>query len=352
MAKKDKSYIRESLSLMGATLPLLGLNVVVYGGFFIVSVIWFIAALVAFWINPMVGAVFVLVTGVGFGWAWRMGRRYLLYLVKGAHIAAITEVMCGRQIPGGTDQIKYGRSVVEKYFKDVSILFGVDMLVRAAVKAVTGTLMSVLNMLPLPGQAKKLADAIRQIINKSLDYIDAAILSHAIRKGSDNVWQSAREGVVLYGQSYKSMLWTAAKAWGIGKVLDTVIFFVLIAPFVGLMMLFDPNIGSWIFIFGLVAVGFMTKLIELAIYEPFANTYMIVTYHRKTEGVEPNPEWDEKLQNMSDKFKELVGKAENFVPGTDSDGGDSQALPPGQQGQPHPQGQPQRQPQTQGEGTA
>ncbi len=331
MAKK-KSYIRESLSLLGATLPLLGLNALVYFGFFLVAVLWIgfwgVLAALGFWIHFIAGWVPIIIGLGSFWWIWRMARRYFLYLVKGAHIAAITEIMCGRDVPRGMAQIKYGRSVVEKYFKDVSILFGVDILVRAAVKKVTGTVVRLVNWLPLPGNARKLLNVIRQIINKSLDYVDAAILSYAIRQGSQNVWQSARHGVILYAQSYKGILMTAAKAWGIGKVLDLLVFVMAMVPVVALTAVAGDEVGTVVFIVGLILAGIFAKIVELAVYEPFANAYVIVTYHRETENLQPDPEWDQKLQGMSNKFKELVGKAENFEP---AEGDAAPALPSGQE---------------------
>ena len=300
-------------------MPLLGLNALVYIAFFIIAVVWFsvwtaLAVLGTTLIHGFVG-LFCFVIAVGFGgWIWRIARRYLLYLVKGAHIAAMTDTMTGRDVPGGLNQIKYGQEIIKKYFKDVSMLFGLDMLINGVVRALTGTVVNITNILPLPGSARKLLRVIRTIINRSLSYVDEAILSHAIRRREPNVWASARHGTILYAQGYKGILLNTAKIYVLGKVLDVVLFAVLLVPFLGIAALLDTAAGGFVFLAGLILAAIGSRLIELAFYEPFALAYVLVTYHRETEGLEPDPEWDQRLQDMSGKFREIVGKADSFTP--------------------------------------
>lgn len=344
MAAEKQSYLKEAASLLGKTLPILGLNALVYFVFFAVSVIWFtfwtaLAVAAATFVHAFVGIFLFLIALGATGWIWRLARRYLLYLVKGAHIAAMTEIMCGREVPGGLEQIKYGQRIIKKYFRDVSILFALDIIIKATVRALTGTVVRIMSFLPLPGSAKKLVDIIRQIINRSLSYMDAAILSYAIRQRRENVWGSARHGILLYAQSYKGILLSSAKLWVIGKVFDLLVFGILLVPFVGLTALLDFGWGGIIFVAGLIMAAIGARLVELAFYEPYALAYVMVTYHRETEGVEPNPEWDQKLQNVSKKFRELVKKDEEFVPSGDFDAEGGQQLPPGQQGGQIPQPQ-------------
>lgn len=332
MAAQSPSYMKEALSLLTKTVPLLGLNALVYFAFFMVAVIWFsvwtaLAVAGATFIHGFVG-IFCFVIAVGFGgWVWRMARRYLLYMVKGAHIAAMTETMCGRDVPGGIAQIKYGQEIIKKYFRDASMLFGLDMLVNGVVRALTGTVVRITNFLPLPGSARKLVRIIRQIINRSLSYVDEAILAHAIRRREPNVWASARHGTILYAQSYKGILLNTAKLYVLGKVFDVVFFAILLVPFLGAAALLDEAAGGFVFVAGLILAGVGSRFIELAIYEPFALAYVMVTFQRETEGQEPDPEWDQKLQNMSGKFREIVGKAESFTTGAQVAADEAQSLP-------------------------
>lgn len=335
MAQNAKSsYMKEAISLLGATLPILAVNMAIYAAFFFAALLWF-----GFWLG--LGLLLAKITEFAFfvcliialgagGWGWRMARRYLLYLVKGAHIAAMTEIMLGRDVPKGMAQITYGRDIIKTYFKDVSILFAVDMLVKATVKALTGTVVRIANFLPLPQNARQLLNFVRTMINQSLSYVDEAILSYAIARREPNVWRSAVDGVILYGQSYKRILITTLKVWVVGKIFDIFLFAGLLLPMVLIASLFESG-GILFFAFVLAFIG--ARLIELALYEPFALAYTMVTFHRETEGKEPDPEWKAKLEGMSSKFRELIGKADAFDKEAGHSGGlsagDQVALPAG-----------------------
>ena len=328
-----QSYMKEAISLLGSTIPLMGLNAAIYIGFFIASVIWTaawvgLAVVAAMFIHEFVGLFIGLVFLGMSGWLWRMAKRYLLYLVKGAHIAAMTEIMCGRDVPKGAGQIAYGRDIVKKYFRDVSMLFGLDIIIKAVVRRLTGTVVRILGALPLPQSARKAVNAIRKIINRSLGYMDAAILSYAIKQREENVWQSARHGIILYAQSYKGILITSFKVWVVAKVFEILIFAMILIPVGLLAAAFEMQIIFWA---GFVVAIAGARLLDLAFYEPFALAYVMVTFHRETEGMTPDPEWDRKLQGASDKFKELVGKAESYVPQKIGSDGQGQGLQSGDQ---------------------
>lgn len=310
------SYFKETISLLGATMPMLGLNLAIYAGFFFVALIWFaIWAGLAVLLSNLSGIAAVICLIIAFGaggWGWRMARRYLLYMVKGAHIAAMTEIMLGRDVPRGLGQISYGQEIIKKYFKNVSLLFGIDMIVDGVVRSFTRTVQGVLNWLPLPGQARQLIALIRKIIERSASYVDEAILSYAIARGEENVFQSARQGLVLYAQSYKPILITTVKFYFIAKIFTFFLFLGFVIPALLLTSLFAIE---WLVIVGFVLAIIAARLVELALIEPFALAYVMVTFHRETEGQVPNPEWDQKLQGISTKFKELIGRAQEFADG-------------------------------------
>ncbi|MEM9574390.1 MAG: hypothetical protein AAF870_04065, partial [Pseudomonadota bacterium] len=49
---------------------------------------------------------------------------------------------------------------------------------------------------------------------------------------------------------------------------------------------------------------------------PPTHPALMSVYFDAIEGQQPNPEWDAKLANASDKFRELAGKASDAVGGT------------------------------------
>jgi hypothetical protein len=320
--KKEISYWRQATSLIGGTLPMLGVNLAVYAVYFLVTTLWLL-----FWgglgiliakLVPIVGFIFIFIgLGAG-GWLAKFVRRYILYLVKGAHIAAMTEMMMGRTVPAGFGQLAYGRAIVEKNFKDVSLLFGLDTLINGTVKAITGKIASIASWLPLPGDFRKIIRVVEHIVNRSLSYIDEAILSYAIARNEENVWNSARQGIVLYGQSYKRILMTSAKIYLGGRVFAFLLFVFFLLPagavIWGLGTLgFDNPLMQLVIIILAAVAG---QLVYLALYEPFALAYVMVAYHNEIAGKVPDPEWDQRLQNLSSSFKELVGKAQEKIAGT------------------------------------
>lgn len=325
------SYFTGAVSLLTGTVPLLAMNLAIYAGFFLAALVW-----VALWgglglflarFAGFAGLIcFAIALGTG-GWGWRMARRYLLYLVKGAHIAAMTEIMCGREVPRGPAQVGYGRGIMEEYFKDVSQLFLLDALVKGAVKGLTGSVVRLTHVIPLPGDFRKLINLIRMLINRSLSFVDEAILSYAIARRETNVWQSAADGVVLYGQSYKPILLTTVKVWVLGKIFGVVAFVGLVVPALALGAMTGNNL---VVFFGLLAALAGARLAELALYEPFALAYTMVTFYRETEGVEPDPEWTARIEGLSDRFRELMEKARSFARGGSEDaldGGRTAAMP-------------------------
>jgi hypothetical protein len=312
MSESSQSYFKESISLLTRTLPFVGVNVVVYGVFFVLSLIWFgiwggLAYLMARLGLGVVAVVFVII-GFGAGAALvKFARRYLLYMVKGAHIAAVTELLKDGELPGGMGQFQYGRQIIEERFQEVSILFGIDVLVNASLKALQRKLLRVTRWIPLPGGAKKAVGVVTEILNRALTYVDEAILSYAISLGEDNVWNSARHGVILYAQSFKPILITAAKVWVMGKVIGFLAFLFFLAPAVVVMLAIDAIIVQ---VVAVVLALVASWALKAALFEPFAMTYTLVTYHRTIAGQTPDPDWDERLQGVSSKYRELVGKAE------------------------------------------
>jgi hypothetical protein len=53
--------------------------------------------------------------------------------------------------------------------------------------------------------------------------------------------------------------------------------------------------------------------IKQAVIEPFGMTALMQVFFKATEGQQPNPEWEQKLDSVSDKFEELKVKASQWV---------------------------------------
>lgn len=310
---KPKAF-GKAFKLLTKTTPFLGLNILVYGTFFLASVLWFgiFGGLAYFFATrvELLAYLFFIVAVAGPYSVLYFGRRYILYLVKGAHIAVLTKFYVNNELPDQKTQIAYGREIVQTNFKDVSILFGLDQLIHGVVKRFTRRFVRIVDWLPLGGGATDFARWAAKIVERSLSYVDEAILSYAIAKDEENVWNSARHGIILYAQSYKPILMAALKVWFLGKAFYFVLLIILGIPGVILMMMFD---AIWFQIITIVGVFLLTSLIIRAVFEPFAVAYTLITYHESIQGVEVNKEWDERLQSISSEFKKIVGKATGFT---------------------------------------
>lgn len=309
--------IGRTLGLMGQTLPFIVLRIIVYAG---------------------IAIAFVLTTGVGVGLGWGIGafgspdfragtmvwggiigfavtagalfiaREYILYVVKAGHVAVLVELIDGRGVPQGQGQITYATEVVRKHFAETNVLFGVDLLVKGVLAAILGIIQGVANLIPIPG-LEQAVGLVRAFLRVAIGLLDEVILGYLFRTGATNPWQGAETGLVLYAQNYKVMLKNAAWLTIIMYVLSFVVFLVMLAPAAAVVW-FLP--GGW------SAAGFVFALIfawavKAALIEPFAIAAMMDVYFRTTDGQAPDPAWDQRIGEVSRKFRDLKDKAANWA---------------------------------------
>ena len=253
--------------------------------------------------------------GAFFGFAGASGllywaREYILYLVKAGHIAVLVHVYEGRDLPSGRGQIEYASTVVRERFGEASLLFALDQIIKGILRVLGGILTTIAAFLPIPGLSS-LVGVVNAVLRMSVTYVDEVILAHNVRIGSDNPWETSRQALILYAQNYKTMVknavWLLIMMW----LLTLVIFIVMLGPVFGIIALFPGDIGFWAFVVTfIVAWAFKAALIEpLAIYA------LMQVYFKTIEGQVPDPEWEQRLEQASDKFRDLTQKArERFSP--------------------------------------
>src|SRR5690606_2457093 len=116
--------------------------------------------------------------------------------------------------------------------------------------------------------------------------------------------------LVLYAQNYGKMVKNALFLAFIVWIVTFVIFLLVLAPVAALVALF-PGIAGFCTMVIAIVVAISLKA---AIVDPLAMAALIQAYFKVTDGQQPNPEWVQKLEGVSDKFKELGAKARSFVP--------------------------------------
>ncbi len=317
MNSSDSKPFATAVGLTRRTMPFLLLNAMVYGAFFLAVVLWLglFGGLAVFFAErvELLAIVFFVIAVAAPAAVLALARRYVLYLVQGAHIAVVTELLTRGQVPDGKGQVEYGRGLVKELFRDVSILFALDRLIDGVVKRITRRFVRLVDVLPLGGGASQVARWAAAIVNRSMSYVDEAILSLTLARGERNVWRSARHGLILYAQAYKPVLGAAVRIWLLGRAIFLVVLLLVAIP--GVMLL--SNLEGLLVVVMVVGFVLLASLLVRAVFEPFAMVYILVTYHRAIQGVEVNAEWDRRLQSVSGKFRELVGQAQQASPDVD-----------------------------------
>ena len=303
--------ISRSIGFMIQTMPFLLLRLAVYGAIAIAYVL--IAGVgsgigygVASVGDPASGAGGALIGGfVGFsivGAVMFWAREYLLYLVKAGHIAVLVELIDGKTLPAGKGQVEHGKDVVRERFAQASALFALDVLVKGALRSLTGLVGGLLSFLP---GAKQLRNLLRAFLRVSVGFIDEVILAHAIRTNSDNAWGSAREALVLYGQNWKVLFRNAAWLLVIIYGLGFLIFLAMLVP-ASLLVYWMPGTLS---IATLIFALLFAWCIKVAVLEPFAVACLMQVYFQTIDGQQPDAQWDARLEQMSGHFRKLRSRA-------------------------------------------
>ena len=236
-------------------------------------------------------------------------RDYLLYLVKAGQIAVMVDYLDGKPLPYGQGQIAYARAVVTERFGQASALFALDRLIRGVIGLITGLVEGVMTILPIPGLAQ-IMTAVRAYLRIAVGLVDEVILAHAIRTRSENAWEAAHDGLVLYAQNGRAMLINAAWLTLISWVLAAVVFVLMLGPAAALVWLLPGDASAGMFVFALI----FAWAVKAAVIEPFALACMLQVFFSVTEGQEPQPEWRGRLTQMSDKFRQLGERAVGWKP--------------------------------------
>jgi hypothetical protein len=295
--------LKDGMSLVKKTMPFIFLNLTVYGIFAGATLFYFLmVGGLCYLLKSLAGLIFLAGLGL-YGVIAYYVREYVLYLIKAAHIAVITELMLNGKVPEDKSQVEYGKNMVKTRVKDVSILFAIDQLVKGVLKGLNRLIVSIADWVPLPG-LDKIAGVVMAIINLSMTYVDEAILSYSFVRKQENPWTTAKEGVVLYAQAYKTILKNAVILGVIGFFAFIALVLILMVPGLALGALF-PKMSTALGI----AVLVIAYLVKLALYDPIALCTIILTYHRAIQGLTPNPEWERKLDQVSSKFRQLKTKA-------------------------------------------
>ena len=302
-------HFGEAFGILLKTTPYLLLRTGIYAALGVGMALYFGLLLLLMKIFGGAGAVVALIgLGVLFG-LLRLAKRYALYLVDAGHIAVITRIMTKGSLPDGVGQFEYGRELVTRMFKEVSILFVVDRLVDGVIRTINNMVSAITDILPIPG-IEGLVKIAERIVNFSLTYVDETILSYNLARGDENIWESARRGIVLYAQNWKPILVTAVGCTVADFVAFIALVLILLVPFGFFSMMTHNETLKFFFLAAALALAYG---IRLAIFKPFFQIATIITFSRAIVGQVPNAQWERTIEQASDKFRELKERAAGYM---------------------------------------
>lgn len=299
--------------LLMKTAPFLGARLGILVAMSVVALVYWFIVIVGFLFlanrAPIVGWAWLIVTLGIAGWVWRAVIRYFLYLLKAGHIAVLTELITKGQIGNGSEgMFSYGKRIVKERFGEVNVLFVVDMLVDGVVRAFNRTLDWVSSLIPVPG-LDSVVGFVKAVLRASTTYIDESIFSYNLARGDANVFRSSKDGLIYYAQNSKEILKTGVWVVVLEKALSFIVFWVVFLPALAFAYLLPSTFGVWVPITAIVAGLLFAADVQQAILKPLFLTMVMLKFHSVVRGQAINPEWDQRLESVSGKFKELKEKA-------------------------------------------
>jgi hypothetical protein len=302
-------YFAESSRILTKTMPYLLLRIAIYCLISLATAVYLGLVILISKVFGSGGAVVFLIGLAVLVGLLRLLKQYVLYLINAGHIAVITELIEKEALPDNINQFQYGKTIVTNMFKDISVLFVVDRMVDGIIRTFNRTVASVADLLPVPGM-EGLTRVVNAVIGFSLTFIDETILSYNLARKDENIWESAKRGIILYAQNWRPILTTAAASAAANFVGFIVLFLVLLVPFVPLALMTHSDALKffWLALAFTLAYG-----LKLSVFNPFFQVSMILTFRSATAGQQPDAQWEARLEMASDKFLQLKEKALDFV---------------------------------------
>jgi hypothetical protein len=306
------SRISQAFEMMMELYPFLLYRLSVYGAFAGIMLVYWLIALglctIAYNLWETLGTILFLICIAGNYGIITLGRSYFLYMVKAGYVAVLTRIMTHGTLPPGKSQTDYAKDAVQKRFKEANAMVIMDQLVKGVVRAFNGTLEEISSWIPIPG-ISQLVGAVQAVVRVAANTIDEAILSLTFSREDQNIWDAAKDGLILYVQNWKPILWVAT-AVVLLDWLITVVLFVMLMVIVGVpSWVIIPTKWSIIRALAGIIPFLITYVIRLGIIEPLGMTAVLITFQHAIKGQKVDPSWDSKLEAISGQFRELKQRA-------------------------------------------
>lgn len=297
------------------TLPFIALRLAVGAAFGLLAVVYFgvvgyVLLNVMDSYSNIIALVGLVLAGLLFMGFVKLLRRYVLYLVSAAHVAVIAHIIDTGEVP--ENQLAFGKQQLTDRGLEVSGLFALDLLVKGAVKQFNRAVMSLSDLLAIVPALKQVVEILKRAIGMAASYLDEAIMAHMFLNEDKGNWTAARDGVVLYGKTWKSVLGSTIIIVA-GLYLLTLTLFLALSPLAGVFGGFTPAFEflGWAIVGGIVVVAYFGLL------SPWVKTVVVTTFLVESANETPDSETMDFIAEKSGKFRELIEKAD------DENGGDT-----------------------------
>lgn len=224
-------------------------------------------------------------------------RRYALYLVSAGHIAVVAHIVETGEVPA--NQLSFGKDKVTDNFVEASALWGLDRILKGVLKQFNGAMLSVADLVSFIPALKTVVEIISRAIRMAGNYLDEAIMAHIFLNEEKDNWTAARDGVVLYGKTWKPVL------------ASTVIIVLLgyVVSFVGLLALSPvaavlSNLQPVFEILGWIVAGALGLTLYIGLLRPWIKTVVITTYLEAARDETPDSETADWIAEHSARFRD------------------------------------------------
>ena len=237
---------------------------------------------------------------------YTFGCRYISYMIKAAHVAAIGELSVTGTIPQGMSVVQFGKSKVKERFVAANVYFGLDKLVTGAVKQIQNMITRVGNIFGNIEIVQKIVSILNLFVEIVLGYVDEAVLARVFYKKDESAWKASADGVVLYFQNWKEILKNAVllvlMIVGFYTVGMGIMYFIFT-----ILSLSIPDI--WVVLIIIIAF-FIIDVFKQSFLDSWITISVVNKYMSITVNQQPGFDLYEKGKKWSKKFTELCGKAE------------------------------------------
>lgn len=161
-----------------------------------------------------------------------------------------------------------------------------------------------LHVLPVPGlrRAQRLQ---RFVLHYAVAALQPVLLAHTLRKDTGNPWQTARHALVLHAQAGPTLLIRASRVAALVWALTAVVFLLMLSPAQTLGQLVP---GDWRGE-ALALAALLSWATKYALIDPLALVALIRASLALTDPLQPNLDWEDKLDAASPAFHAMERRA-------------------------------------------